>query len=256
MVVYIEYAFFENFLLDGLLLYLAIFTAKRPVVYKRLFVSATVGAIGALLLPITPLPKGWAYPVKLLGGMSLCVLANGKTLFFQVCGAFFAYSFAFAGAMFMLLNAQPQANAVSVVCLGVILAILGVATVKRLRKIRAVSRHIYPCKLRYETREITANGFLDSGNFAHLNGKAVCFVAPDTAYDLRLGEFWEETHEQIKTELKITTLGGIKTLPAFLGVIEIETGEKKVVKQVYFAVSANIVSRAYKLLLHSQILGG
>ena len=263
MVVYIEYAFMQNLILDGLLLYLALFTAKSPVSYKRLLVSATVGAIGALALPLLSLNKTWAYPVKILGGMGLCLLTSGRKRFFRVCGAFFGYSFAFAGAMFATVGFESQTsgyylgqtNEIFVLCIGVILTLLGIAVVKKIRKIRAVYRHIYPCKIRYQGVEMQADGFLDSGNFAHLNGKAVCFVAPDTAYDLRLGEFWGEPHEQVKSELKISTLGGVKTLSAFLGVIEIETGEKRVVKQVYFAVSANIVSREYKLLLHSQILG-
>ena len=62
MVVYIEYALIENFLLDGLLLYLAVFTAKNTVKFGRLALSAAVGAVGALAVPLLPVAAFWAYP--------------------------------------------------------------------------------------------------------------------------------------------------------------------------------------------------
>ncbi|MBQ7879600.1 MAG: sigma-E processing peptidase SpoIIGA [Clostridia bacterium] len=262
MVVYIEYAFAENFLLDGLLLYLALFTANVTVKFGRLAFAAAVGAIGALAIPLLPVSAIWAYPIKFLGGGILCLLAGGKKRFWRVCAAFFVYSFAFAGAMFAIVGIQAQTNgyfisqtgATFVVCAGAILTLLGVAAVKKLRTQRALRRHIYACKIRYRNRELRADGFLDSGNFAHLKGRAVCFVAPDVAYELQADEFWEQDGGQVQDELQISTLGGVKTLPAFDGVIEIETDEKTVVKKVYFAVSANILSREYKLLLHSRIL--
>jgi hypothetical protein len=262
MVVYIEYAFAENFLLDWLLLYLALFTAKNTVKYARLTFTAVVGAVGALVVPSLTLSPVWVYPLKLLGGVFLCFLANGKRRFWRVCSAFFGYSFAFAGAMFALLSFQAQAggyflsqtNAMLVVCLGASLTLIFVALVKRLRKQRALYRYIYPCKIRYQNREIRADGFLDSGNFALLKGRAVCFLAPDLAYELFFDEFLDKDGGYVRDELQITTLGGVKTLPAFLGDIEITTKEKSVVKQVYFAVSANIVFKEYKLLLHTRIL--
>ena len=262
MVVYIEYALIENFLLDGLLLYLAVFTAKNTVKFGRLALSAVVGAAGALAVPLLPVAAFWAYPIKCIGGAGLCFLANGKKRFLRVCGAFFAYSFAFAGAMFAFLSFQAQAGGyflsqsgvTFVVCLGVILTLICVACVKRLKKRRAIYRHIYACKIRYQNREIRVDGFLDSGNFANLKGQAVCFLAPDVAYDLFFDEFWDKDGGQVQDELQISTLGGVKTLPAFLGVIEITTDEKTVVKQVYLAISANILSKEYKLLLHSRIL--
>lgn len=262
MVVYIEYALAENFLLDWLLLYLALFTAKTTVKYGRLTFSAIVGAVGALVVPLLPVAAVWAYPIKFIGGAALCLLANGKKRFLRVCGAFFAYSFAFAGAMFALIGLQTQTNgffisqtsATFVICLGVILVLVCIAVVKRLRKQRALYRHIYACKIRYQNREIRVDGFLDSGNFAKLKGRAVCFLAPDVAYDLFSDEFWDKDGGQVRDELQITTLGGVKTLPAFLGIIEIATDEKTVVKQVYFAVSTNILSKEYKLLLHTRIL--
>jgi hypothetical protein len=82
----------------------------------------------------------------------------------------------------------------------------------------------------------------------------VCFLAPDLAYELFFDEFWDKGRGYVRDELQITTLVGVKTLPAFLGDIEIITKGKSVVKQVYFAVSANIISKEYKLLLHTRIL--
>lgn len=256
MVVYIEYALAENFLVDCFLLYLACFTARRKIPLRRLVFAALIGAVGAVVFPLLPIAAFWAYPLKFLGGAGLCFLASGKEKFWRVCPCFFTYSFALAGALFAFASFQAQAGgyflsqtgATIVVCGGGLFTAVCVAVVKKCRIRKAVLRHTYDCTAIVCGREAKTTGFLDSGNMAFYKGVAVCFISPDLAYDLREADIWTDE------KLQIVTLSGVKTLSAFKGFVEIKTDGKIARKEVYFAVSGNMLSRGYKLLLHSQIL--
>ena len=56
MTVYIEYAFAENALLDGLLLYLALRCARLRVSGWRLALASAAGGAQSLLFPVLSLP--------------------------------------------------------------------------------------------------------------------------------------------------------------------------------------------------------
>ena len=103
-------------------------------------------------------------------------------------------------------------------------------------------------------------GFLDSGNMATKNGLPVCFVSPDLAYDIWGEELMYSSAKdegQVCDEMQIHTVNGEKAVRLFSGEIEvfIEKG-KSFKQQSYFAVSSNMVSKEYKIILHSLIIKG
>lgn len=69
MVVYIEYAFAENFIMDLLLLYLSLKCARSRISWLRMIFAAAIGGVEAILFPVIAMPVWCAYFVKFLGGV-------------------------------------------------------------------------------------------------------------------------------------------------------------------------------------------
>lgn len=264
MVVYVEYALAENFLLDGMLLYLALRAAKRKIRKKRLFFAAALGAAFAVAFPLLPMPEFLAYLLKFAFGGLLCLVANGRGRYAATCVFFFGFSFVFAGALFALLNGfevsgtksgsyeLARAPATFTLCGGAAFAVFALDLVKKLYRKRAVEKFTYDCEIRANGKTAFAAGFWDSGNTAAKHGTPVCFVSPDIAYDL-----WEslalDGEKIVCEELAVTTMSGVKTVRLFKGTLIVKREDKTAEKEVYFSPSANILSRGYKLLLHSRI---
>ena len=261
MIVYLEYAFAENFLIDGVLLYLAFYATKTPISAKRLIFAATVGAILALAYPLIPLSPWLQLPFKAVSGALICLLAyNQKEVgrYALTTACFFCFSFAFAGGVFAL-NAEftgengiyklvPVPTSI-VLCALAVFALFCARLVMKFYQKRAVERWIYDCVLSFLGKEVQVKGFLDTGNLAQKNQIPVCFVAPQVFYTLYDDKAWG----QVCDELAISTLSGEKTLPLYKGEIAIKNKEKTVKKEVYFSPSARMISREYAVLLHSRI---
>lgn len=262
MVVYIEYAFIWNFLLDGVLLYLSLRAAKTKVRWAKLLFAALFGAVFAIVFPLVKLPDLLSYFLKFAVGFLLCLIVSprlknkkewGRYAF--ICIFFFCFSFAFAGAIIGLLGNEPKKGAILFAV--ALLTAFSLFLIKKFYEKRAVEKCVYDCAILYKQRRVAAFGFYDSGNLAERCGAPVCFVSPDLFYDvfgdeLAFGE--AEQGGQVCDEMQIQTLGGTKIMRLYKAELQIRTKEGVfTVKQVYFSPSANMLSREYKLLLNSRI---
>ena len=102
MVVYWEYAFLENALLDGLLLCLALKCVRARVRPAKLLFAAASGGAFAVVFPLLALPVWAAYVVKFASGVVLVLLAgSGKRAkpYCMTTAVFFALTFAFGGLL-------------------------------------------------------------------------------------------------------------------------------------------------------------
>ncbi len=265
MTVYIEYALLENFLIDGMLLYLSLRAVKVPFKWKKLCFSALFGALFALVFPLLSLPNFLVYSFKIAVGFLLCLLAfppiknkNDMGRYALTCAIFFLLSFTFAGAIFAVFSQfslsetgyQMQQTPFSLVlCSALAFFIFIINLLKKIYKKQAVFRHIYDCAILYNKRRVAILGFFDSGNAATKKGAPVCFLSPEIAF-----EIWESELLSPHGEITVQTLGGEKTLPLFLGDLEIKKDKQIFTKKgVYFAPSAHMVSREYKMLLQANI---
>ena len=71
MTVYIEYAFLQNFFLDGALVWLSLKGSKTPVKGRRIALSALVGGVFAVLYPLLGLTKWLGLTLKISVGVLL-----------------------------------------------------------------------------------------------------------------------------------------------------------------------------------------
>ncbi len=266
MTVYIEYAFLENFLLDGMLLYLSFHAAKIRFSRKKLLFSAALGGVFALAFPLLILPPLLEYLLKFAFAFLLCLLAFPRLKskkeagrYALTCACFLLFSFSLAGAIFAFYSGfslQEEGYFIGQLPFSLLLvfafsfACFLRFLVNKIYQKRARHRHVYDCAILCGKRRVAILGYLDSGNLATKFGVPVCFVSPDIVFD-----FWEEECFSPEEFIAIETLGGEKTLPLFRGGLEIKSsGQILIKKQVYFAPSAHIVSREYKMLLQANIL--
>ncbi len=263
MVVYIEYAFLQNFLLDGALLWLSQKVVRLPVRWKRLFLSAVLGGVFAVVYPLLSLPEMLLSLLKWSVGLCLPLLAMGRVRtrkewgrYALTAGVFLGLTFLFGGTLLGIFPSPKRAS------WGQILLFfgLGVAVVllwtRKFYQKRAVEGNIYPCTVKFGEKSLRLRGFYDSGNLATKEGLPVCFLSAEVFYDLfEESLFGEQAGGQVCDEIAITTLAGEKKLPVYKGEIAVQarTGEQK--KVVYFARSTNMIGREYKVLLNARIWG-
>ncbi len=262
MVIYVEYAFLENFLFDSVLLSLALFAARVKIPKGKVAISAACGGIFALAFPLLRLSGGWAALCKFSVGALLCMipfqrLQTGREWkrYALTTALFFTFSFAFGGSLLGVYSTfsssgLPQISAGAVFSGFALLTFFSVWLVRKLYRQKMLFSKIIPCRLHNGEKSIQADGFLDSGNLARKNGLPVCFVSPDLMYDLFQTENmkWDN---QVCDEMTITTLAGEKRVAVYLGEIEIENRKMK----AYFALSRNMIGREYKILLNGGFMG-
>ena len=255
MLVYVEYAFFYNFLIDGVLLRLALWAVRRKKCWLNVLFAACLGGAVALLFPFLTLPPILSFLLKIAVGCLLCLLAFGRVknkkqwgMYALSCTFFFVFTFAFGGAIVGIFGENPKKTIVilSVAALGA----LSLALIEKMYEKRAISQHVYDCVLQNKDKSLCVAGFYDSGNLATHKGLPVCFLSVDVFYDL----FVDELSNNLMEELAFSTVGGDKKTGVTKGEITITLSKKERLRgDVYFAPSTNMVLREYKLLLPSRI---
>lgn len=251
MVVYVEVAFLENFLIDTALLWLALLAAKRKISLGRITLSACLGALFALLFPLYTYPYGMEYALKFAVGLLLPYIAiceKGVGRYAITAGLFLIFSFGFAGAVIAFSGffelKKTRVSIGAIVAVGCMFVLGTSCLIKRLYKKRLLHIFTYSCRIRVGEKEISANGFLDSGNRLSVKGKPVGFITPDIAYEL-IGAEW------IREETTVLTVAGIKKIKIFqANFIEIyyeKTTHR--IENIYLSPSTQILGREYKILL-------
>lgn len=264
MTVYIEYAFLQNFLLDGVLLWLSCKGTKTPFRWGRCVFACVFGAVFAVVYPLLRLPDFLGIALKISAGLLLCLLAfggaKGKVPFGRYAlftASFFSLSFLFGGA----LNAVTEGLSINLMRMVItpfgflVLSVFCLRLFKKLYKKRTIWRYIYECEIASGDKSMRAFGFYDSGNTATKKGIPVCFVSPEIIFNLwgdklLLGK---EEMGQVCDEMCITTVSGEKKIPLYKGSLTIKESPIRERKEVYFSPSANILSREYTMILHSRI---
>ncbi|MBR2022948.1 MAG: sigma-E processing peptidase SpoIIGA, partial [Clostridia bacterium] len=183
MTAYIEYVFLENFLLDGLLLFGACRLTKTRVRYLALALSCVCGGVYALLSPFIRLPIPLDILLKFSVGACLCLLAFGRIknrkewgryAFF--CSAFFLFTFAVGGFLTAVWSRFPKKIPFIFVLLAIAVLLFALETFfGGMRRKQKAFAYIRNCIIQTGEKQVTARGYLDSGNLAVVNGLPVCF---------------------------------------------------------------------------------
>lgn len=263
MEVWIELALIENFLLDGVLLFLALKVARVRVSKWRLPLAASLGAAEAVLFPMISLPTAAAYAVKFAGGAILVAVAVGEKRikpYLAAGGAFFFLTFALGGLLLALYaftgtdyNVQGG-YLVERAPIGLILGGTGAFAIsvfllaKRWYRYRTQKRDTLSCTLSAGGREVHLKGLADSGNLLSFRGEPVCVASAAGIFAL----FGREA--KAAGRIAMNTVSGEKTAPVFaLDRLTISLGGRTVEqKGVYLTVGD--VRGDYQLILNTRLM--
>lgn len=222
MTVYIEYAFAENALLDGLLLYLALRCARLRVSGWRLALASAAGGAQSLLFPVFSLPVWLSYPVKFLGGALIAVIGCPSRRLkphLWVCAAFFLLTFALGGLLAAVSSffgaefAEGRGFLIGRTPVSFVLAaafgfFFGMAALVRfVHRRRAVARASVPCVIEGR-RTVHWDALYDSGNLLFFRGEPVSVLTPVAALALFGGA-------KPVGRITMRSAGGEKTSPVF-----------------------------------------
>lgn len=256
MEVYVEYAFAENFILDLLLLFLAIKCARARTGVFRLLFAAAVGAAEAIVFPLFALPVWAAYAVKLLGGAILPLLAvkkgTKKTYFFSLT-AFFALTFALGGLLtaaysfFDVPYEEGNGYFVESAPVGLVLGLAGLFGVgiyylsRAFYRYQRLKRNLFSAELCHNGKRLTLNALADTGNGLEFRGEPVNVLSPIAALFL----FGKETAPIGR--MNVTTVNGTKQSPVFAcGTLKLDG---KTYENALFTVG-DVRSKEYQIILH------
>lgn len=265
MTVYWEDAFAINFLLDGLLLYLALKCVRIKIRPLLLLLSSATGGAEAIVFPLLTVPSWCHYILKFLGGLLISVIAAAKSgvkrQIIAAC-AFFAATFLFGGALVAIFSffGLPYAENGSYMIEGAPVTLVLVSAVILLlvgRRLAAAFYHyrkaqsgVLSCKLSAGERRVSWRGFADSGNCLTFRGKPVCVLSSMAALALFSGQ-------KPLGRMRISTVNGSRESPVFLCErMEIACGERKIVQEDVCLAVGEIKSKDYQLIIHTAYLEG
>ena len=259
MTVYIEYAFVENFLLDLLLLYLAILVTRQKTRWWRLLLASGVGAAVAIVFPLLSLPPWASYLVKGLSGGVVALVASpkwGKACVLTVV-SFFALTFLYGGmltAVYSYLKIEyvagngylvERAPVSLVLCGGIAFFLIVGWGARAFYRYRKAKRCVTECTVNTGEKCVRWQGFLDSGNLLTFRGSPVCVVSATAIFAL----FGKGAVSAGRVE--IATVNGSRSSPVF-AVKSVCVGSREY-GNVYFTVGD--VGKAYQIILHSSMIG-
>ena len=261
MVVYWEYAFLENMLLDGLLLFLALRCVRMRVGVVRLLLASASGGGFAVVYPLLGLPEWAAYLVKgLFGGVMVVIAGSGKRVirYCAACGAFFCWTFLFGGALTAIYSFfsvesfdgtgfyLERAPVALIFSGAVTLLVAGIFLIRALWRTQFIRRNTIPCTLTAGGRTVHWTGFADSGNGLMFRGRPVGVISAAGVFAL-FGE-----HPKAVGRIQITTVKGSGTAPVFC-CDGMQVG-KQHFSRVYLTIGE--VGNAFQILLHSSMTEG
>lgn len=261
MVVYWEYAFLENTLIDGLLLYLALKCARQKIPWMNLVFAALVGGAEAVAFPLLTLPVWASYLVKILGGVLIAIFSvrRGRLkTYLVVIAAFFAFTFALGGLLTAIYSffgvecIEGQGYMIESAPVGLILAGAGiffavsVVLIKRAFAFRKVQQSIAHCTLVNGTKKVQWRGLVDSGNMLSFRGSPVNVLSPIAALAL-FGRGAKGIGR-----MRVKTANGERERPVFAcGQMTVRIQDSQMNFENVFFTTGDVGTKDYQMVLHT-----
>lgn len=198
MVVYVEYVFIDNIIIDLLLLALARKTLKIQSRILILLIPSAVGATVATIMPLVSLGAGWLFLVRVTLGLVMVALSGKFRNFKEYIFCYYLfifYTFLFGGGVAALfyaanirydmltgINAANFPLGLSVLaCIG--LYFLTTKVVNKIYKRKELTSFLVNCSVRFDGESFLMRGFIDSGNrlVYKKTGSPVVLCSPSAA---------------------------------------------------------------------------
>lgn len=267
MVVYAEYVIIDNFVIDYLLIKLALKYSKVDFCARRAVISAVIGTVVAVIMPLLPLGGVVKALIKgILAAVMVRVAFKPVSLkkYFSALGLFLIFTLIFGGCAMLITELfgvdYDFFYGSSVFPLGISL-ICAVALYKLLKRAfaRAFEKTlIYPftraCVLSCGGEKVSAKGLIDSGNHLIFNGSfAVCVPSCSLCEKMRVRGFFDKG---CLGEIALKTAAGRTTLKIYeIDEILIYCGDKpNIIKRPKIGVGAaeKTFGDEYEIILSAE----
>ncbi len=258
MVVYVEYVFIDNLVIDYLLLKLTLQVLGVKPKKARLFLCALLGAGFALLMPVFTFNNIALIFYKCFSGIIIFCLSikkpNKKELYRGII-IFFLLTFLTGGAIigiFSLFNVDYNKElSIALMIAPVYLLIKAFESViKYLYKRREVEVNCYKTVISLGGKSIECKGFVDTGNMLFDGDVPVIIVSKSTGVSL-IGN----SVPKIKYIDYQTTSNKDKMLTVQNATVEIYLGDKpSKIDNVRVGVSKVNIGAEYNVILHPYVL--
>ncbi|MBR5439801.1 MAG: sigma-E processing peptidase SpoIIGA [Clostridia bacterium] len=180
MEVYVEYVIIDNLIIDFLLLKLSTKTVQVRSSFFRILISAILGTVVAVIIPLTKVSNNFQVLIKLLLALAMCLIsANTDSLkkhFFNVC-FFILYTSLLGGAIIALFYLSGvdynvyftiHYNSFAPIGITILLVYVFYLLLTKLIKRLITVKNVYPffrkCAVVVGGKKFIVNGYIDSGN--------------------------------------------------------------------------------------------
>lgn len=187
MEVYIELAIIDNLLINGMILFLTSFSLRHKIRFWRLFLSAFLGMLLAVLLPLLTLNTVSLFIIKLCLGNIMCLVMNKKLTireYFLYYLMFLTFTFVLGGFCFFInflvggtMEHFPIPTSIIVLFMFLYIFFLIKAIIAFYSK-KKMQGFIYNVKIIEGDKKLTLKAYLDSGNTLVDEQKPVIIINP------------------------------------------------------------------------------
>ncbi len=262
MVVYIEYVLLDNLVIDYFLLKAAFSISKTPYKKIRIFLSAVLGAVFALLYPLMQIHTVILTVIKILFGFLLVLISgtfkNAKEYYINSV-LFILLTFLTGGAIigaYSVLGIDYSSEiSIAVMVIPAFAVIKSVtAVIKYIYRRKTVLSEIYDCEISVGGSAVSLRGFFDTGNELFDGDSPVIIV------DKRISK---RLLSDISSMMKIkyitlkTVSGEDKMLSVKSDKISINIGDRiNVYSNITVCFAKGSVGSGYDVILHPALMEG
>lgn len=200
MEVYIELTILDNLIINAIILFLTSFSLRYKIKFWRLFLSAFLGMLFAVLLPLLALSTVSVFIVKMCLGNIMCLIMNKKLTireYFLYYLMFLTFTFVLGGFCFFInflvggtTSHFPIPTSVIVLFMFVYIFFLikGIIAFYSKKKLHGF---IYNVRIIEGNKKLVLKAYLDSGNTLIDECKPVVIIAPKVFDKLYKTKFHE-----------------------------------------------------------------
>lgn len=259
MTVYIEYVLIDNFFIDYFLLKGAFYITNVKVKAIRLIAVSFLGAVISLFYPFLSKIKWLEILLKIPVGLLIVYLGGryrNKREYFITFMLFLLFTFSVGGAITGIfyifdIDLHKEYLIATIFIPACLMIEICVCFVKYTIKRKHVKDGTFLCKLKLNGKEITAEGFFDTGNGLYYNNLPVIVCSKKVAFKLMGNGLPKIFFIQVATVIKKDKM------PAFtIDFLEIYTGDTpNIFKNITVVIGKNF-GVGYDLILHPDLAGG
>ncbi len=271
MQIYFEYALLENLLIDYFLIKSSLYITGNQIKKFKIFLSATLGALVAILLPLISVSAVVSFFIKILLAVVMIFLScEYKTFrgYILALNLFVLLTFLMGGAIIAVMYALNQkviltdgqvTNQGFPVSIMIGFAFIMTSVTLKVSKSIYRKKQLFPflrrCEIVAGEKSFSLLGFVDSGNRLY-DSKRGCPIVVISRKNLEKNNILPYLSTKLGS-IKYNTVSGGGEMPLYkIGGIIFKTNGEIIYKSATLGVSPSEYSGEYDIILHPSFLCG